>query len=104
MGMTKASLVGRWVHLSEGDHYRNGQITLSLGTSHHLIKWLPFNDGPNLSNLLRSDDLCTDEKEDRWVCFFDSENELNAWMAWINTPSTDKKPRIVELKPKAPKT
>src|SRR5882762_5815312 len=99
--MIKDSLVGRWVHLSDEGYYKLGQVILSLGTTHHLVKWRP-NDkgGPQSSELVCIDDFCVDESKEYYVQFFDTEEELDAWLAWMNTPSDDKKPKIVTLKPK----
>ncbi len=93
------TLVGRWVNRSYGDYYKSGQIILSLGTEHHLIKWQAKEGcGPPITELLCNDDLCSNESREQFVVFFESEKELDAWMKWMNDPTDDKKPRIVSLR------
>jgi hypothetical protein len=102
MSTNRNSLVGRWVNYSVEDSYKNGQIILSLGTGHHLVRWQAMTaNTPPLTELVRNDDFCTDDSKDRWVVFFDTEAEMHQWVNFMNSPSEKKGPKIVPMKPKS---
>jgi len=93
------SLQGRWIHVSDGEYGRVGQITMADGPDHYLVRMRPHN-GPPLSELMTRNDLCTDGARDHYVAIFDNETELNAWLAWVDD---DGRPRVVSMrKDKAP--
>ena len=65
---------------------------MAVGSNHILIKHV----GAELTSYeLRSlEQLCSDPNGERYVSIFDTEAELDAWLAWM---SDDNKPRIVRM-------
>jgi hypothetical protein len=91
----KQTLVGRWCLIPNGEYTLTGEITLSI-SDHHLVKiHTPTKGVPTFSRLMTSDALCAPH-----VMFFDSQHDLENWLAW--TPE-DGKPRMVSIKNKKKK-
>jgi hypothetical protein len=87
----KQTLTGLWLHIPNGaDHYHIGEVVLSIG-KYHLIKIHPPN-GPPWSRIMMSKELCDDE-----IFIFDSEEAMNAWMKFLETPD-DGRPKVVNLR------
>jgi hypothetical protein len=92
-------LLGRWVlHILDGE-YKVGQIALSVGPDHHLVGMRPHNGAPPWSQLMTSDDLCSDQTKGQHINIFDTEAELDAWLEWMNAPGDLSRRR--NLKPRA---
>jgi hypothetical protein len=82
------------VIVGEGEFYQIGRITRSVG-DYHLALLRPPRGGPATSHLFSSDHLCADDA-DRFAHFFDTERELDEWLA-IETPGGDGPPRVVSM-------
>jgi hypothetical protein len=89
------TLQGRWCLIPTGEYTLTGEITLSVG-DHHLVKiHTPTKGVPSFSRLMTSDALCAPD-----VMFFDSQHDLENWLAW--TPDGGV-PRVLAIKNKKKK-
>jgi hypothetical protein len=95
--MTGTTLVGRWIHILRGEYSRCGQITMEVGTGHYLVRFRSHDDTPSLCSLLTIAELCDDIGADYYVAHFETEEELNAWEKWMETPHDDGRPRVVKM-------
>jgi hypothetical protein len=86
-------LQGRWVSIPNREYYHIGQVTLSFGHYHLNQESGPPNRAPPWSRLVTSDELCTDE-----TFIFDSEDEMAAWLKWLETPDDGGQPRVVAMR------
>lgn len=79
-------IIGKWVLIDSGEHYNTGQIADVVCECFVLVKIRPFNDVPprmalfDLSSLM--DDSCSS--------FFNTEQELDAFVTWLDTPQEGK--------------
>jgi hypothetical protein len=96
--MEANTLNGRWVFIGDGEYYNVGQITMSVGPDHYLVRMRPSNGAPPSSQLFRSDDLRSVKSEDYLVNVFDTDAELDAWLEWMNEPQSDGRPRVVSIR------
>src|SRR4051812_20579137 len=89
---------GLWVHILHREYARVGQITMAVGSDHHLLKMRSpkSKGGPPMCELMTRSDLCTDDARDHYVNIFNTEAELDAWVEWADTPD-DGRPRVVNL-------
>src|ERR1700687_1651745 len=92
-GLVANGLVGRWVLFPDPDNVeycQTGQIALSIGDHHHLVRMRPPTNGvPPSSRLVTSDALTADD-----ISIFDTSAELEAWLGW---EPDDDKPRVVAM-------
>lgn len=87
------NILGRWLCVTDlsGDHYRVGQVTQRVGEFHWIVRFRPFTrDVPAVSEVLGIDSL-----EDQMI--FDSERQLDAWLAWAEKDE-ERGPKVVVLR------
>ena len=98
------SLVGKFVYLTDGDHYRTGEIIDAITPELYLIQF-DFNEFPcgmelyhttQMVNATENDaDICDFHKARSWN-FFNSRKELDDWVKWLETPSKTQVIHIVK--------
>ena len=88
-------LVGKWVQLitDDGEHYRVGEVTRRVGDYHWLVRVRPFGDMPTSSEVISIDML-----EGQTV--FETEADMDAWLAWAEREDEDRGPRVVSMTPR----
>lgn len=86
-------LVGKYFYLSSGDGYHTGVIEQAIETSFLLLRTDPVLNGA--PSLLRLVDLVffSCEDDDQFCALFDTKEELDSWVLWLDTPS-DKEPKL----------
>jgi hypothetical protein len=90
-------LLGHWIHILDGEYGKCGQITMVVRPEHYLVRMRPYNGAqPPHSQLMTNDDFCSDH--DYYVAIFDTEAELDTWLAWMDTPTDDGRPRVVSMR------
>jgi hypothetical protein len=83
-------IVGLWVYISNDDHYKTGYVRAAVGDFHWLVRMQSFgNSGLSVTEL-----VCIDQLHESF--YFDSEEELNKWIEWLDKPD-DSKPRVVSI-------
>jgi len=98
-------LVGKFVIRSGRENWRTGQITTANDTA-VLIKFDNMKSGDASPWRFPSELICIDElmhahEDDMRVWgFFDTREELNAFIAWLDAPDESDGPRIVRITPK----
>jgi hypothetical protein len=92
------SLVGCWVSICQGDYGRCGQIVMTVGADHYLVRIRPPHGLPQHSQLMTNQDLCSDSDRDYYVAIFDTEADYDAWQTFMDTPDDDGGPRIVPMR------
>jgi hypothetical protein len=91
--MTNNTLVGKWLLLNSEDYdrYCTGTVTDKLSDHVYLVR-INAAKGPDFSRLFHLCDLSVE-----WVSVFDSREDLEGCLAWLNS-SDDEKPRVVAIK------
>lgn len=92
------SLKDRWVFLSDGDTYNAGQITAAVGTDYYLVRMRPSNGEPPSSQLFSTEDFCSNKSQEQFVCIFETEAELDAWVQWVNEDASHGKLKVVSIR------
>lgn len=88
------SIVGHWIHISSEnwEYYHIGEI-IAMEQSHYLVK-IRHDEGPHTMRLYSIDQLSKDES-----FLFATEQDLNAWMNWLDEPSKSKEFKLMNFKP-----
>ena len=92
--MTEHILIGKWVVIDEGDSFRVGEVKGIVGDAAYVsIRCEAVHKHPQISQLIPLVSL-----QEKYNFFFDTEEQLDAWTEWLDTPSDD--PKIVEFSKK----
>jgi len=99
------ALVGKFIIISQEDHYRIGLVTGAVGEEFILIRIFPQDPNPEnipafstLQNINTLDCPCGECMSSQ---FFDSREEMNAWLAWAAAaPDDEGKLKIVNINTK----
>ena len=83
-----------YVFIDMDEYYKVGRITSFLGDDYVVIK-MHQDDLPDHSELFSLATLA-----EMTTFLFETEAEFNAWLAWLETPIKETKPKIVKLNPK----
>jgi hypothetical protein len=87
----RGSLAGMWVHLPlDDEYYQIGQIKFAVEDGVWLLQINPRPGAPRVSRLVQIADLLRAD-------LFDTEADLNAYMAWLDTPPDDGRPKIIQM-------
>lgn len=76
------SLLFRWLFINRDDYYMVGQI-LGVAFEDKLIVKIRPPDGPMVTSLIDVDTLDEDSH------IFETEADLDEWLAWMETPSDE---------------
>lgn len=90
-------MVGMWVVLNNDEGYHIGYIKSFVGENHVLVRLRPHIKELSNVGITRLVCLCDLADPDDFSCLFETEKELDAYIAWVETPDDDK-PKIVALK------
>jgi hypothetical protein len=84
-----------WVFIDvDEEYFKVGKITSFIGDDFVVVK-LQKDDLPDRSELFSLENLANGT-----TLLFETEEELTAWIAWLETPSENNKPRLVSINPK----
>jgi hypothetical protein len=99
------SLVGKFIFVDSGEHYKTGEVAEAITPELYLIKVDSFDPkAPPSSILLHASYMVGHDDEQGFCCFFNSRLEMQDWLAWLETPAEEpKKPKLVKFKLKADK-
>lgn len=88
-----AELVGRWVIINDedGEHYQVGRV-VAADDDFAVVDVRPPPHGRKFSRLI----FLMEMSEDGRVLLFDSEADLDAWVAWADAPN-EKAPKVVKM-------
>jgi len=93
------TLTGLFFYKECGEHYRTGEIFRQVHSDAYLVlldKVIPdMPIEPSVIYLI-SDFWSTDKDDNPIFNFFDTREDLTAWVTWLETPS-EKKPSVVNL-------
>ena len=96
------SLVGKFFHVVEGDRYGEGQVIGEMRDGDVVEIKYDIDDCPaRPTELVSVDDLCAQGMDDTKWFFFESREELRAWIAWLETDDGPKI-KVVNLREKKP--
>ncbi len=90
-------MLGKWVFEDDGEGFSTGEIVECIDDHFYLIKIDPHEEVPAAPmRLVCLHDLSEvlDDGAPRFL-FFNTREELTLWMNWL---TSDKKPKIVEMK------
>ena len=91
-------LVGSFFYFSRSDHYRTGEILTEISREHYLVRFdsiTPAEPVPPMELVSTSEMSTTCPSGHRWF-FFTTREDLNRWLAWLETPS---EPRMSVVRP-----
>lgn len=91
------TMVGKWLVINNEDHYHIGEVVLVVCLTNFLVRIKePDNNGCPATTMR----LVTLEDVDfsSGSVIFNNEAELNAWLAWLDKPEEDGRPRVVPIK------
>ena len=91
------SLIGKWILMDRGEHYLIGHIT-DVNGDYIMIQMKPKTGSPDFYHLYHIGELSCDCRECINSYFFDTEEQLTTWAAWIDKPDEN---NIVLLDKKA---
>ena len=98
---TTAALIDKWLVISLGEFYQTGQVIASVGTSHVLVRLRPREGGTEHQRLFDINLMDCDCGNCRSAFFFDKETDLDAWLAWADTPNdVSETARVIDIKKK----
>jgi hypothetical protein len=81
------ALTNKYFFRSTDDYYNYGKVVDDLGDSFYLVK---FHGGTRPHNVVFHLAQMTEKDEMNSFNFFDTEEELNEYVEWIETPSEKK--------------
>lgn len=84
-------MIGKWVCVNDGGHYNVGQVVAVVGVDFALVKIRPVY-GPPTMRLYEMSEFTNGSP------LFDTEKELDEYIAWFETPD-ENKPKIVHFQP-----
>ena len=90
------SLVGKFVHVNNGEYYKTGEIMEAVTEELFLVKFDPVNipaEIPDMGLFHASQMVDTHEGIRDWS-FYNTRQELDAWLKWLDTPT---KSQVVKL-------
>lgn len=90
-------LTGKWAFVNEEDYYHIGQVIGSAADGACVLIRTTSPDGPPTIRMFG----LTEMMSDTGTSFFDTEAELNEWLAWLETSGEDAKPahlKVVSIK------
>jgi hypothetical protein len=96
------ALVGKFVHMDNGQSYRTGKIIEAVTPELYLVRWDWMNGKPegspefNSTSLVHVDEMLETVPSEGWKAwsFFDSSEAMQEFLAWLNSPS---KPAVVQF-------
>ena len=97
-------LVGSFFLVDAGEHYRTGEILTEISREHYLVRFDGSTPGEPLSpmELVSVSEMAASHDTPsgcRWF-FFTTREDLNRWLAWLETPS---EPRMTVVRPLNPR-
>jgi hypothetical protein len=83
-----------YVFIDEGEYFKTGQITSFIGNDFVVVR-LEKDDMPGRSELFSLEYLAMSD-----TLLFETKQEFDTWLAWLEAPSKETKPKIVKFNPK----
>ncbi len=84
-------MIEKWVCVNDGEHYNVGQVVTVVGVDFALVKSRPVY-GPQTMRLYKMSAFTNESP------FFDTEKELDEYIAWFETLD-EGKPKLVHFQP-----
>ena len=91
-------LVGSFFLADTGEHYRTGEILTEISREHYLVRFDSIIPGEPVSpmELVSASEMTHDSPSGHRWFFFTTREDLNRWLAWLETPS---EPRMSVVRP-----
>ena len=101
----RLDLTGQYVLVSSGSHYKTGQVIGQVSLEAYLVRFAPPYDckeAGNHAEIFLLDEM-TETLDDGYKCwtFYQTQEELDTFVRWLETPPEDEGPKVVNLKPKS---
>ena len=98
------NLTGKYVFVATEEHYKFGQIIGCVGFETYLVQFQPSDAVPEAG--IRAEVYSLEEMTETWgdgqKCwtFYDTKEALDLYVEWLETPSEDEGPKVVNLRSK----